>query len=165
MANFSDLDEARECARDDPHRALELENKHIAANPSDGRGYFSRHLTWARLGDYHKALADCSTAIGIQRKLGRYMARGEIHRALGDYTQALSDFNQAHDMDRNEWLTYFGPHTRADTLARLGRLDEALADARLIDDDHWMPEHDGMPGGNKQEFIAEIERRAAAAKR
>ncbi len=67
-------------------------------------------------------------------------------------------------MDRQEWLTSFGPHLRADTLARLGRLDEALADAALISDDHWMPAHDGLPGGDKQEFIAEIRRRAAAAR-
>jgi hypothetical protein len=33
----------------------------------------------------------------------------------------------------------------------------------LIRDDHWMPEHDGLPGGDKQEFIAEIKRRAAIA--
>lgn len=74
------------------------------------------------------------------------------------------DFDSAHDINRDEWLTSFGPHVRADTLARLGRLDDALADCRLIRDDHWMPAHDGSPGGNKEQFIAEIKRRAAAVK-
>jgi hypothetical protein len=83
---------------------------------------------------------------------------------LGDYPRALADYNQAHDMDRADWLTSFGPHFRADTLARLGRLEEALADCALIEDDHWMPVHSGLPGGDKQQFIDEITRRALAAR-
>ena len=86
-----------------------------------------------------------------------------VHRALGDHVDALADLNTAHDMDREEWLHSFGPHLRADTLARLGRAEEALADAALLPDDHWMPAHDGLPGGDKQQFIAEIARRAAGA--
>ncbi len=140
-------------------------NRYIAANPDDSRGYFSRHITLARLGAYDKALEDCSTAIQIQPKTLRYISRSEIHRALGNHAAALSDLNQAHDMDREEWLHSFGPHLRADTLARLGRLDEALRDAALLPEDHWMPTHDGLPGGDKQQFIEEIKQRAKAAKR
>jgi hypothetical protein len=92
-ANNPNLDDAREFSRDDPRRALDIENRYI---------------------------------------------------------------------DRDEWLHSFGPHVRADTLARLGRLDEALADAALLPEDHWMPAHDGLPGGDKRQFIAEIRRRAAA---
>jgi tetratricopeptide (TPR) repeat protein len=165
MADFSDLDEARECARNDPHRALELENRYIAANPNDPHGYFSRHISFCRFGNYEAALADCNRAIELNPSFWRYRGRGEVYRRLGNHQQALADFDRAKAMDIENWLTSFGPHMRADTLARLGRRDEALADANLIDDDHWMPEHDGLPGGNKQEFIAEIERRAAAAKR
>jgi tetratricopeptide (TPR) repeat protein len=161
-ANNPNLDDAREFSRDDPRRALDIENRYIAENPSDSHGYFSRHLTWAQLGAYDKALADCSKAIDMLPKTLRYLARSEIHRALGNHAEALADLNRAHDMDRDEWLHSFGPHVRADTLARLGRLDEALADAALLPEDHWMPAHDGLPGGDKRQFIAEIRRRAAA---
>jgi tetratricopeptide (TPR) repeat protein len=158
------LDEARECAAKNPVRALELQNAHIAECPSDSHGYFCRHLTWSRLGEYEKALEDCSTAIRMLPKPGRYLARADIYRALGDHKRALADLNLVHSQDREVWLNSFGPHVRADTLARLGLLDEALADAALIGEDHWMPEHDGLPGGDRQQFIAEIKRRAAAAK-
>lgn len=159
------LDEAREVARYDLHRALEIENQYIADNPNDSRGYFSRHLTLARLGEHRKALEDCSKAIDMAPKLLRYIARSEVHRALGNYKEALADLNRAHDMNPEEWLHSFGPHLRADTLARLGRPADALADAALLPPDHWMPAHDGLPGGTKEQFIAELKRRAAAAKR
>jgi tetratricopeptide (TPR) repeat protein len=162
--NSSVLDEVRDCVASDPKRALELGNRYIEDNPSDSHGYFSRHLTWAKLGNHKNALADCCTAIGILPKPNRYMARAEIYRALGDHARALADLDHVHNSDHETWLTSFGPHLRADTLARLGRLDEALSDAALIPDNHWMPEHDGLPGGDKQEFITELRRRAAGAR-
>ncbi len=160
---YSDLEEARDCSAHDPHRALQLESQFIANNPEDSRGYFSRHLTWAKLKNHDNALEDCSRAIGISPQLNRYIARAEIYRALGDYTRALADLDHVRNSDYERWLNSFGPHLRADTLARLGRLDEALSDAALIRDDHWMPEHDGLPGGTKGEFIDEIKRRAVSA--
>jgi tetratricopeptide (TPR) repeat protein len=163
--DFSYLDEARESARQNPLRAMDLINQHIKANPFDPHGYFSRHLSWEGFCEYDKALADCSKAIAMSPNSHRYMARADICRALGDHARALADLNHVHDTDHEAWLHSFGPHCRADALARLGRLDEALADAALLRDDHWMPEHDNLPGGDKREFIAEITRRAAVARR
>ena len=158
------LDEARECRKDDPDRALEIANHYVAANPTDARGYFSRYITWDRLGEYQKALADCTRALQLEPNCRKYLSRGEARRRLGDHSGAVSDFDMARALDPNKWLTSFGPHLRADSLARVGRLQDALADCELIRDDHWMPSHGGLPGGNKQQFIAEIKRRAAAAK-
>jgi tetratricopeptide (TPR) repeat protein len=159
----STLDEARECRAENPNRALALANHHIDAHPDDAHGYFSRYLTFQRLGRLGEALTDCSRALTLRPQASTYLCRGDLHRLMGNQHLALADFNQAHAMDREKWLTSFGPHMRADTLARLGRMGEALADANLIDDDHWMPAHDGLPGGNKQQFIAEIKRRVAVA--
>ncbi len=133
-------------------------------NPNDSHGYFVRHIIRKVSGNFHGAIKDCSKAIEIAPKQVSYRARGEVYRALGDHKEALSDFNRARDINYHEWLHSFGPHLRADTLARLGRLDEALADAALIKDDRWMAAYDGLPGGDKQEFIAEIKQRAAAAR-
>ncbi|HLG86271.1 MAG TPA: hypothetical protein VKZ79_03640 [Alphaproteobacteria bacterium] len=160
----ADLDKAMKCRSDDPQRALEIANRYITKNPHDPLGYFSRHLTLRHLGEYKRALADCDRSMELGPHHGTYMCRGVLHRALGDHARALADFNHARDLNYQDWLTSFGPHFRADTLARLGRLNEALADCELIREDHWMPEHSGLPGGNKQQFIAEIKRRAAATR-
>ena len=159
------LDEARECRATDPQRALALANQFISENPTDAYGYFSRHLTRSQLGDHEGALDDCNRSIALEGNFTSYMCRGKVHRDLGDNASALADFDFAHDMDADRWLHSFGPHLRADTHARLGNLDEALADAQLLSDDHWMPTHGGLPGGDKQQFIEEISRRAAVAKR
>jgi tetratricopeptide (TPR) repeat protein len=158
------LDKARECRAEDPYRALELADRHISENPSDSHGYFSRHLTWMSLGEFHKALDDCNRALEFRQAYGTFLSRGEIYRALGDHDRAVADFDHANELNHEDWLTSFGPHLRADSLARLGRLDEALADCDLIGEDHWMPAHSGLPGGDKAEFIAEIRRRAARAR-
>jgi tetratricopeptide (TPR) repeat protein len=161
--NEPSLDEARECRSDEPYRALEIANCYIRQHPNRSDGYFSRHLTWQTLGDFEKSIADCSRSIELDPKLIHYMSRGRSHRGLGDHASAVRDFDNARSMDVGQWLTSFGPHFRADSLARLGRLDQALADCDLIRDDHWMPVHSGLPGGNKREFTAEIRRRAALA--
>ena len=38
-----------------------------------------------------------------------------------------------------------------------------LSAGDLIRNDHWMPAHRSLPNGDKQQFIAEIKRRAAMA--
>ena len=160
----TELDQARECAAKEPLRALELETRHIAANPSDPNGYFSRHYTQAKLGEYDEALADCEKSIRLDPIPFRYLARADIHRKLGNYELALRDLNHVHDVDPETWLNAFGPHMRADTLARLGDAEGALADAALLPDDHWMPSHSGLPSGSKEDFTKEIKRRAASAR-
>lgn len=157
------LDEAMECRAKEPLRALELANRYIANHPEDSHGYFSRHLTLRRLKDYDGAMTDCMMVLRLDPAPSTYRDRGVLYREMGNHAQAVADFDYHHDHCYEEWLDTFGPHYRADSLARLGRLDEALADCALIEEDHWFPAHSGLPGGNKQDFITEIRRRAALA--
>ena len=159
------LDEAMECRANEPIEALEIDNEYIRRNPFDPAGYFSRHLTWERLGEHQKALTDCNRVMQLESDSWNYFCRALIHRNLGDHMSAVADFDRMRELDHEEWLTSFGPHFRADSLARIGRLDDALADCKFISDDHWMPEHSALPGGNKREFIEEIKRRATVARR
>ena len=122
------LDEARDCAARNPKRAFELESRHVAAYPEDSTGYFHRHFSWIRLGAYDKAMQDCETAIRPNAKPVMFMARGDLYRLLGDHARAVEDFTRARDLNYEDWLTSFGPHHRAGSLARLGRLEDALAD-------------------------------------
>jgi len=97
--DFSDLDEALECRAADPHRALMLANRHIAANPDEPHGYFSRHLTLSQLRRFDEALADCMHTIALAPRFWGYQSRGEVYRALGDHERALADFNRARNID------------------------------------------------------------------
>ena len=159
-----ELREARECRRDDPQRSLEIYNEYIDAHPDDAQAYFSRHLTWDQLGDREQALADCSRSADLDPHWITFLMRGRLFRELGDHERAVADFDRSHALDPEQWRTGFGPHFRADSLARLGRLEEALKDCALIREDHRMPAHSGLPGGNKQQFTAEIRRRARIAR-
>jgi tetratricopeptide (TPR) repeat protein len=162
MSNpYAKLDQARDCRAADPQRALDLADRYISENPLDPLGYFSRHLTWRSIEEYNRALDDCNRSLELEQTYDTFLARGMLYRAKGDHARAVADFTRADELDHQEWLTSFGPHFRADSLARLGRLDEALADCDVIPNDHWIPAHSGLPGGNKAEFTAEIRRRAA----
>jgi hypothetical protein len=66
-------------------------------------------------------------------------------------------------MDELGWIDSLDPLFRADSLARLGRLDEALADCQFIPEDHNAPAFYDLPGGDKRQFIDQIRQRASAA--
>src|SRR5581483_11691443 len=94
--DFSALDEARECRADDPHRALAIASHYIAAHPDDFRGYFSRHLTWEKLGEYEKSLQDCNRSLELRPHPIAYISRSEVYRRLGDHARAVADLNYLH---------------------------------------------------------------------
>ena len=159
------LDEATECLRDEPLRALAICQRYLALHPDDPSGLFSRSQAWERLKEFQKALADMNRVLVLDPNSGGYSARAHLFRIMGDHEQAVADLTRARELDDHEWRTSLDPHLRADSLARLGRLEEALADCAFIPEDHWMPEHSGLPGGGKTEFIDEIRRRALAARK
>ena len=137
---------------------------YLAVHPDDPLGLFSRFQAWMKLGEFRKALRDINRVLELDPNSGGYSSRAQLFRAMDDQARAVEDLNRAREFDEKEWQTSFDPHFRADSLARLGRLEEALADCAFIRDDHWMPGVLGLPRGNKAEFIAEIKRRAAAAR-
>ncbi|HWG06067.1 MAG TPA: hypothetical protein VG271_13720 [Beijerinckiaceae bacterium] len=111
------------------------------------------------------ALKDLNRMIELDPDCHAYSMRGRLLHKMKDYARAADDFTRARDLDEDGWRTSFGPHFRADSMARLGRLHEALADCAFIPQDHWMPGVFGLPPGNKQDFIDAIKRRAEEARR
>ena len=155
---------ARKHLRDNPQRSLEICEDYVGEHPNDPNGLFSRYQALESLGEYERALKDITKLLELDSNTGGYSCRGELYHRIGDYCRAIEDLTRARELDEWEWKTSFDPHMRADSYARLGRLEEALADCTHISDDHWMPAIRGLPGGNKQEFIEEIKRRAALAR-
>lgn len=160
-----ELDDAFNCRRHDPQKALEINNSYLCDHPDDPDGLFSRFQTLVDLHAYDRALADINRVLEIDPNAGGYSARGQFFHEIGNYQRAIDDLTRSKELDDYGWVTSLDPHYRADCFARLGHLEEALADCRLISDDHWMPSISGLPGGNKEQFVAEIKRRALAAKR
>jgi tetratricopeptide (TPR) repeat protein len=164
MTDSIELEEAGRCLRKNPRRALAICDKYLASHPNDDTALFRRFQAFDMLGEFQKALADINRVIDIKPDFAGYSCRGMLLRKLGDHAAAVADFTRSREADGKTWRESFDPHFRADSLARLGRLDEALADCAHIRDDHWMPGVLGLPRGNKAEFIAEIKRRALAAR-
>jgi tetratricopeptide (TPR) repeat protein len=144
--------------------ALELCEQYVREHPDDPNGLFSRFQVLEGLGENERALADIDRVLELDPNSGGYSARGAFFRGIGDYQGAIGDLTRAREYDEEEWKGSFDPHLRADCYARLGRLQEALADCEHIAEDHWTPGLMGLPAGNKQEFIEEIKRRAARAR-
>ena len=150
--------------RTDPQKYLSLADEVVRSNPDDPHAYFSRYQAWNRLGRKDLALADLNKTLSLEHHWITYESRGNLLCELGRYRAALDDFNRAEAMDPEEWAGGFGPLYRADCHACLGDETAALADCARLPDDHWTPGLFGAPAGNKDQVIAEIRRRAAAAR-
>src|SRR5277367_4981170 len=159
-AIFSDeLDEALKLLRIDPQRSLEVCDRYLAAHPDDPSGLFSRFQAWCRLGNNDSALKDINRVLELDPNCGGFSSRGKFFHDIGEHRRAVEDLTKAKELNEYEWQTSLDPCLRADSLAKLGRLREALADCEFIPDDHWMPSFDGLPGGTKAQFIDEIKHR------
>jgi tetratricopeptide (TPR) repeat protein len=150
--------------RSDPQRFVELYGDDIRQDPGNAAAYFARHHGWLHLQRLDHAMADLNTAIVLKPNYIKYLSRGELFRRLGDHPRAIADFDQAEALDRQGFIEAWGPLYRADSHARLGNEAAALADCARLADDHWTPGLNDAPGGNKEQVIAEIRRRAALAR-
>ncbi len=159
-----DLDEAARYFVSDPERALAASQRFLDAHPDHPDGLFSRFQALDELGEYEMALADINRALELKPDWVGHFARGIFFHNHGHYGRAIADLTKAKALDTEDFGTSEISCYRADSFARLGRLDEALEDCALLQDDHWTPGHNGLPPGDKEQFIREIKRRAAAAK-
>jgi tetratricopeptide (TPR) repeat protein len=163
MNQSTDLDEATRCVTSDPERSLGICDNFLQVNPDDRRGLFCRFQAWDALCEYENALSDINRVIEKSPDFASYFSRGMFLHKFGHYERAVADLTKARELDVDGLARSTIALYRADSLARLGRLDDALADGALVADDHWMPALCGIPEGNKQDFIAELRRRAEAA--
>ncbi|MGD0142758.1 MAG: hypothetical protein ABSC92_06345 [Rhizomicrobium sp.] len=159
-----ELDDAFNCMMRDPQRSVEICDKYLLEHSDDTHALFMRFQALGQLGEREKALADINRVLELEPNSGGYSSRGKFFHDVGDHRRAVDDLTRARELDPDEWKTSLDPHYRADSLARLGRLDDALADCAFLPDDHWMPALSGLPAGNKQQFIDEIKRRALLAR-
>jgi tetratricopeptide (TPR) repeat protein len=161
----ADLDAATECVNSDPERSLEICERYLSAHPDDSNGLFCRFQAFDELGEFESALADINRVVELDPKWITYFSRGSFLHNHGYYQEAVTDLTKARQFDVNGAGASAISWYRADSLARLGRLEEALSDCNLLSGDHWTPGQNGLPVGNKQEFIEEIKRRALQAQK
>jgi tetratricopeptide (TPR) repeat protein len=155
--------------RSDPQRYLRMVNKSIEANPANLHAYFDRHFAWMKLGEPRRALDDLNKAMTLEDTPDpmTLMSRALVYRHLGDYEKALQDFDRAEAIDPKDWETgiVFGLVFQADTHARLGNENDALACCARLPDDFWTPGIYGAPGGDKAEVADKLRHTAAEARR
>jgi tetratricopeptide (TPR) repeat protein len=158
--------ERHKLLREDPEKYVENMNLWIEQHPHDYSAFFKRHHGWDRLGEWEKAIADIDVANELRPHPAHYVCRGNILAKMDRHREALMDYATAETLSSpSEWVDCWGPLFQADSHARLGHEQDALAACDRLKDDHWTPGLNDAPGGNKQEVIDEIRNRLAAAKR
>jgi len=162
-----ELDEAFEhIRRKNPERSLEICDKYVNDHPDDPNGYYSRFQALSDMGENDRALADINKVLALDPNHGGYSSRAIFFHNIGNYERAIEDSTTGRELDNEAWEGSLDPRFRADSYARLGLLEQALADCEYFSEALLMPDGVmGLPGGTKQEFIAEIKRRAAAARK
>ena len=166
MREMSDeLDVATNCVVSDPERSLAICEQYLNAHPDDPRGLFCRFQALDELGEFEGALADINRVIDVDPDWLAYFSRGTFFHKFGHFEQAVADLSRAGKLDTEGSAVVHRACYRASALSHLGRLDEALADCEILPENHWMPGQNGLPAGNKREFIEEVKRRALGAQK
>jgi tetratricopeptide (TPR) repeat protein len=123
-----------------PQAAISLANELVQKYPTEIRTWLLRaHLY--NLNENHKeAIADLTHAININdMEPHLFYTRGTCSFALADYESALNDFSkglQLCDYHNNDYYRGELHFWRAETLLKLGRKRDALADLVYVDEDH-----------------------------
>jgi tetratricopeptide (TPR) repeat protein len=102
----------------------------IRLNPKDAVAYNNRGVAYIEKGELDKAIADYDKALELAPNSGsdRTMLlnnRGNASHEKGQFDRAIADYDEAIRLDPNDARFYVA---RADTRAKLGRIEEALSD-------------------------------------
>jgi hypothetical protein len=82
--------------------------------------------------------------------------RADDHLRLGNYAAAADDLDRAEKLDSAHYWPLI-PFLRALCRARVGRVEEALADAARVPDDYLLPGFGSAIPNSKQQLAAAIE--------
>jgi tetratricopeptide (TPR) repeat protein len=109
------------------------------------------------MGEPHLALADHDKVVSLcPQEAGAFMARADDHLRLGNFAAAADDLDRAEKLDSAHYWPLI-PFLRALCRARIGRVEEALADAARVPDDYLLPGFDSAIPASKQQLAAVIE--------
>ena len=108
-------------------RAIEDFDKAIELNPEDAAAYYNRGNAYDDLGQTERAIEDFDKAIELNPEFAAYYNRGNAYAKLGQTERAIEDYDKAIELNP-EYATAYS--NRAESLIRLGRLNEATADCR-----------------------------------
>jgi len=100
----------------------------IELDPNDATAYCNRGLAWRSLGDFDRAIADCSEAIRLDPKLAwAYTNRSNAWLKKGDLDKAIADCDEAIRLDPRDATAYCN---RGVAWRKKGDYERALADDR-----------------------------------
>ena len=106
--------------------AIELLDALIRKSPTLGRAYARPHRTYAKLGEFPKALPDFDKAIKLNpRDAQSYTNRGAVRLRMQDEKSAMADYNKAVAVDPKFAMAY---QNRAMLFKRNKQYKEAAAD-------------------------------------
>lgn len=145
------------CAARRHDDALKLCAEFIAEHPDHPHGYHMRAVVRVLMGEPHLALADRDKVVSLcPREPGAYMARADDRLRLGDFAAVAADLDRAEKLDSGHYWPMI-PFLRALCHARLGHVEEAVADCARVPDDYLLPGFGGDTPTSKQQLMAEIE--------
>jgi len=103
------------------HRAIEDFSAFIHKYPDSDKGFNERGLSYAKKGEYDRAIADYTEAIRLwlnREPVGPYINRGSAYEKKGELDKALADFREAQNN---------GSTTASEDINRIERaIDEAI---------------------------------------
>jgi tetratricopeptide (TPR) repeat protein len=150
--------------RSDPYQIISLANEAIKRNADDSIAYFDRHFGWKMLGRLDLALADLDRSLALENHPSSSLLRANLLRDMGRHAEAIDQLKALEAEGPASWPGGLGHLFRADSHARLGDLEAALADCAKLPDDHWTPGLLGAPSGRKGEVTEQIRQIAMAAR-
>jgi Tfp pilus assembly protein PilF len=116
--------------------------------------YYWRGETDYQIGDFDKAIADCSKAIELDPALAKaYYYRGRAFNGKGDFEKAIADYSKAIELDPKD---YEGYYNRGFSYYANKDYDKAIADwskaIELRPDNPWPYLYRGLAYSDKEDY-------------